>query len=117
MSTFEDLAEAVSCWEAAELEVASAVENRVAAHRTHVDTIPLVGRLHVGSGSDRTRKAHHAACQEVVRVQIIRDRLARAVVVAAAAHVAESAPGATATGPGAAQSVSESNPGPLEVEG
>jgi len=113
----EDLADAVDSFQAAELEVKAATENRAAAHRTHVDTIPVSGRVRVGTGDERTRKAHHAACQEVVRVQLVRDRTAGAVVDAAVALVAGLVPGATTTDPDAADSVSESNPGPLEVEG
>lgn len=118
MSTLlENLTEAVAAFHAAELEVKTATENRAAAHRTHVDTIPVSGRVRVGTGDERTRKAHHAACQEVVRVQLVRDRAAGAVVDAAVALAAGLVPGATTTDTDAADGVSGSNPGPLEVEG
>lgn len=116
-TVLEDLAASVAAFHAAELEVQASTNNRADAHRAHVATIPLNGRVRLGAGDERTRKAHHAACSEVVRVQILRDRAAGAVVDAAVALAAGLAPGATTTDLDAADSVSGSNPGPLEVEG
>lgn len=107
--TLTDLADAVAGYQAARLEVAAAVENRKAAHRTHVETIPLVGRVRVGLGDDRTRKAHHLACQQVVSAELVLSRAAGAVVAAAVEHVACVAPGATPTGSGGAHGASGSN--------
>lgn len=39
-----------------------AEHQRAQAHAAHIDTIPLLGRVHVGNGSEPTRKAHHRAC-------------------------------------------------------
>lgn len=50
----------------ARLALDEAEQNRAIAHATHVATMPLVGRLHLGNGSERTRKAHHAACDAAV---------------------------------------------------
>lgn len=35
---------------------------RAVAHAAHLDTVPLLGRVRVGAGSDATRKAHYSAC-------------------------------------------------------
>lgn len=108
--TLADLADAVAAYQAAQLDAAAAVESRRAAHRTHVDTIPLVGRVRVGAGDERTRKAHHLACQQVVSAELVVSRAAGAVVGAAVEHLACVAPGATPTGSGGAHGASGSNP-------
>lgn len=115
--TWSPLVLAVAEYQAAEVKVATAEEARGAAYRSHVATIPVVGRVRLGAGDDRTRRAHHAACQRVVSTQIVRDRLARAVVAAAVDHVARCVPWVTSPGSDAAHSVSGSDPADVEATG
>ncbi len=80
------LADARAAYRQALAELEAAVADRAATHTAHLATVPLVGRLRLGNGSERTRKAHHAACEAVAatRAQL---HTARDELVAAALEV------------------------------
>lgn len=52
---------AAANYQAAHTAHTNAQQTRTQTHRAHLDTIPLVGRVHVGNGNPATRKAHHQA--------------------------------------------------------
>lgn len=115
MTLLEDLGSAVEVYLAAQAELEAAEGHRSAAHRAHVATIPMVGRVRVGKGDDRTRKAHHEACSKVVTAQLQVTRAGVAVVAAAVALTTDPAVSPTGNAPDAAHGVSESNPGRQEA--
>ena len=57
-----------------------------AAHAAHLATMPLVGRLRLGNGSEATRKAHHAACTAVADTRAELHTARDELVAAALAH-------------------------------
>ena len=59
------LTEATDRYRAALFAHEEATANQAIAHAAHVATMPLVGRVRLGNGSEATRKAHHAACEAV----------------------------------------------------
>ena len=70
----------------ARLALDEAKQDRAITHAAHLATIPLLGRVRVGNGSDATRKAHHAACDAVVTARLEFEQ-ARDELVAAALEV------------------------------
>ena len=80
------LDEAADRYRHARLALDEAEQNRATAHAAHVATMPLVGRLRIGNGSERTRKAHHAACDAAVTARRAFEQ-ARDELVAAALEV------------------------------
>jgi hypothetical protein len=63
-----------------------AEQNQAIAHAAHVATMPLVGRLRLGNGSERTRKAHHAACEAAVTARRACEQARDELVAAALEH-------------------------------
>lgn len=59
---------------------------RARAHDAHIATIPLLGRVRVGNGSDPTRRAHHDACQAAVDARTHLERASDQLVTAALDH-------------------------------
>lgn len=63
-----------------------AEQNQAIAHAAHIATMPLVGRVRVGNGSETTRKAHHAACEAVAATRAALHTARDELVAAALAH-------------------------------
>lgn len=63
-----------------------ATANQAIAHAAHVATMPLVGRVRLGNGSETTRKAHHAACEAVAATRAALHTPSDELVAAALAH-------------------------------
>ena len=78
-----NLAQAAAHYRAALQAHTTAQQTRTQTHRTHLDTIPLIGRTRVGNGNPATRKAHHQAATVAAHTRRQLDN-ARAQLAAAA---------------------------------
>lgn len=66
--------------------LARAEHHRAATHAAHIDTIPILGRTRVGNGSERTRRAHHTACQAAATARTHLEHARDQLVAAALEH-------------------------------
>lgn len=80
------LDEAVVAYRTSRFAYEEATANQALAHAAHVATMPLVGRVRLGKGSEATRKAHHAACVTVAATRAELHAARDELVTAALAH-------------------------------
>ncbi len=81
--TLDDAADRYRAAETAHDEALAAQRD---AHAAHLATMPIVGRLRLGNGSERTRKAHYAACEAVAATRAALHTARDELVAAALEH-------------------------------